>query len=335
MTRMGLARVVGVAVVTALVGRRLRQEAADGGAADAAAADLRRARHAARRPPPPPPHRRDRRSCRRRRRSTPSAARISTTLNRESPLAPVFFALDSFEVIDGRTGASCRRPPRCMRQQSTWQVTVEGHCDERGTAEYNLSLGERRAVAAKTYLVSLGIAAERLRTVSYGKEFPFDPGPRRRRRGRRTAARTSSSPQSSADARERSCMLTTRVMMTSRTDRRIAAGGRAAWRPCRRRPSAARCSRWRRTSASCRSRRSCCRTPWSTLTDALKAVNVRIDEQTGVNRKGFADAKLQADAMGGDIRVVRERVDDTNVRITSLSQEVEALREAMSGDAGR
>jgi len=65
------------------------------------------------------------------------------------------------------------------------------------------------------------------------------------------------------------------------------------------------------------------------LTDALKAVNTRIDEQTGLNRKAFADGKLQGDAMGGDLRVVRERVDDTNVRITSLSQEVEALRLAI------
>jgi tol-pal system protein YbgF len=65
------------------------------------------------------------------------------------------------------------------------------------------------------------------------------------------------------------------------------------------------------------------------LTDAVKAVNARVDEQTGVNRKAFADAKLQSDAMGGDLRVVRERVDDTNVRITSLSQEVEALRLAI------
>ncbi len=65
------------------------------------------------------------------------------------------------------------------------------------------------------------------------------------------------------------------------------------------------------------------------LTDVLKAVNVRIDEQTGTSRKAAADAKLQADAMGGDLRVVRERVDDTNVRITSLSQEVEALRLAI------
>lgn len=68
----------------------------------------------------------------------------------------------------------------------------------------------------------------------------------------------------------------------------------------------------------------------SGVTDALKAVNQRIDEQTGVTRKTFADAKLQSDSMGSDIRVVRERVDDTNVRITSLSQEVESLRDAIA-----
>ena len=66
-----------------------------------------------------------------------------------------------------------------LKRYPTWTVTIEGHCDERGTAEYNLALGERRAVAARAYLVSLGIPADRLRTVSYGKEFPFDPGPRR------------------------------------------------------------------------------------------------------------------------------------------------------------
>ena len=55
-------------------------------------------------------------------------------------------------------------------------ITIEGHCDERGTAEYNLALGERRAVNVRAYLVSLGISADRLRIVSYGKEFPFDPG---------------------------------------------------------------------------------------------------------------------------------------------------------------
>ncbi len=96
-------------------------------------------------------------------------------LNRQSPFAPVYFGLDSFEVsTEGR--AILQASAQVLQKQPAWQITIEGHCDERGTAEYNLSLGERRAVAAKTYLVSLGIAAERLRTVSYGKEFPFDPG---------------------------------------------------------------------------------------------------------------------------------------------------------------
>ena len=96
-------------------------------------------------------------------------------LNRQSPFAAVFFALDSFDISEeGRT--VLQASAQVLKKQPTWQVTVEGHCDERGTAEYNLSLGERRAVAAKTYLVSLGVAADRLRTVSYGKEFPFDPG---------------------------------------------------------------------------------------------------------------------------------------------------------------
>ena len=63
-----------------------------------------------------------------------------------------------------------------LKKYPTWVITIEGHCDERGTAEYNLALGEKRALAAKTYLVSLGVPADRLRTVSYGKEFPFDPG---------------------------------------------------------------------------------------------------------------------------------------------------------------
>ena len=55
-------------------------------------------------------------------------------------------------------------------------VLVEGHCDERGTVEYNLALGERRAMAAYNYLLSLGVAADQLKTISYGKEFPLDPG---------------------------------------------------------------------------------------------------------------------------------------------------------------
>ena len=96
-------------------------------------------------------------------------------LNKSSPLKPVFFEYDSAE-LSAAAVAALNENAGVLKRFSTWAVTVEGHCDERGTAEYNLALGERRAVAARTYLVSLGIAADRLRTVSYGKEFPFDPG---------------------------------------------------------------------------------------------------------------------------------------------------------------
>jgi peptidoglycan-associated lipoprotein len=96
-------------------------------------------------------------------------------LNRDSPFKPVFFGLDSSDLDDaGRTVVSANG--QLLRKYPTWEITVEGHCDERGTPEYNLALGERRAVAVKTYLVSLGISPDRVRTVSYGKEFPFDPG---------------------------------------------------------------------------------------------------------------------------------------------------------------
>ena len=59
-----------------------------------------------------------------------------------------------------------------MKRWTSTRITVEGHCDERGTAEYNLGLGERRANAVKDYLVSLGIAADRVTVVSKGKEAP-------------------------------------------------------------------------------------------------------------------------------------------------------------------
>jgi peptidoglycan-associated lipoprotein len=103
------------------------------------------------------------------------ANRSLDDLNRDSPFRPVFFDLDASDLDDmGR--AIAQTNAELLKKYSTWVVTVEGHCDERGTAEYNLALGERRSVAVKTYLVSLGIAPDRIRTVSYGKEFPFDPG---------------------------------------------------------------------------------------------------------------------------------------------------------------
>ena len=96
-------------------------------------------------------------------------------LNRDSPLKPLFFVLDSSEV-DAEGQVALQANAAVLKKYPTWQVTIEGHCDERGTAEYNLALGERRALAARTYLVSLGIPSDKVKTVSYGKEFPFDAG---------------------------------------------------------------------------------------------------------------------------------------------------------------
>jgi peptidoglycan-associated lipoprotein len=96
-------------------------------------------------------------------------------LNRDSPLKPLYFDLDSAEVT-GLGQQVMQSNAAVIKKYPAWQITIEGHCDERGTAEYNLALGERRAVAAKTYLVLLGIAADKLRVVSYGKEFPFEAG---------------------------------------------------------------------------------------------------------------------------------------------------------------
>lgn len=103
------------------------------------------------------------------------ANRSLDDLNRDSPFKPVFYALDDAD-LDETARAVVTANAELMKKYPTWVVTVEGHCDERGTTEYNLGLGERRAVLVKTYLVSLGIAPDRVRTVSYGKEFPFDPG---------------------------------------------------------------------------------------------------------------------------------------------------------------
>jgi peptidoglycan-associated lipoprotein len=96
-------------------------------------------------------------------------------INRNSPLKPVFYGLDASEV-DSAGQKVLEANAEILKRYPTWQISIEGHCDERGTAEYNLALGERRALAARNYLVSLGVSADRVKTVSYGKEFPFDAG---------------------------------------------------------------------------------------------------------------------------------------------------------------
>lgn len=89
----------------------------------------------------------------------------------QGPLADVFFAYDSYELSDNAR--------EIMRSNADWlqengqsRVEIEGHCDSRGTIEYNLALGAKRANAVRDYLVSLGVSPNRITTISYGKELP-------------------------------------------------------------------------------------------------------------------------------------------------------------------
>jgi peptidoglycan-associated lipoprotein len=93
-------------------------------------------------------------------------------LNTERPLHDVFFDLDQADI---RSDAQARLKANAdwMRKWATTQVTLEGHADSRGSSEYNLALGTRRANSVKEYLVSLGIPANRVTIISKGKESPF------------------------------------------------------------------------------------------------------------------------------------------------------------------
>jgi peptidoglycan-associated lipoprotein len=91
------------------------------------------------------------------------------------PLADVRFELDSAALTD-EARSTLEKHALWLQGQRDVRVTIEGHCDERGTIEYNLALGEQRARAVRDYLASLGVAGGRLRVVSYGKERPLDPG---------------------------------------------------------------------------------------------------------------------------------------------------------------
>jgi peptidoglycan-associated lipoprotein len=91
------------------------------------------------------------------------------------PLADIRFEYDSASLTD-QARATLEKHALWLQGRRDVRVTVEGHCDERGTVDYNLALGEQRARAARDYLVSLGIAAERVRVVSFGKERPLEAG---------------------------------------------------------------------------------------------------------------------------------------------------------------
>ena len=104
-----------------------------------------------------------------------AAAAGSASLTAEEQLAQigtqVFFGYDS-AVLSSDAQATLDRQAAFLASEPALRITIEGHCDERGTREYNLALGERRASAARDYLVAKGVNSARIRTVSYGKERP-------------------------------------------------------------------------------------------------------------------------------------------------------------------
>jgi len=87
----------------------------------------------------------------------------------------VYFAYDSY-ALDGEAQGVLKRKAEWLQTNGDAMVLIEGHCDERGTVEYNLALGDRRAASSKNFLITLGIDAVRLATVSYGEERPVDMG---------------------------------------------------------------------------------------------------------------------------------------------------------------
>jgi peptidoglycan-associated lipoprotein len=115
-------------------------------------------------PPPPPPPK-------------PTAPKPLTAadLNLQKVLHTIYFEFDKYELRDDARQTLASNV-EWLKGNSKWRLLIEGHCDERGTNEYNMALGDRRANAAKSYLVSAGIPAERIRTISYGEERPADPG---------------------------------------------------------------------------------------------------------------------------------------------------------------
>jgi len=96
-------------------------------------------------------------------------------LNEQKPLGTVYFEYDKADLRPDALD-QLKKNTAWMKANPVYRILIAGNCDERGTVEYNLALGERRAVAAKNYLVTAGIDAGRIETISYGEEHPADPG---------------------------------------------------------------------------------------------------------------------------------------------------------------
>ncbi|MSM39505.1 MAG: peptidoglycan-associated lipoprotein Pal [Geobacter sp.] len=107
--------------------------------------------------------------------SEEQAPQASTVAASESLFEKVYFDFDS-SALSQKSRDALSKNADVLKQQADMKVQIEGNCDERGSAEYNLALGERRAKAAMHYLVNLGIPASRISTISYGEEKPADPG---------------------------------------------------------------------------------------------------------------------------------------------------------------
>ncbi len=91
------------------------------------------------------------------------------------PMLPIYFDFDSY-TIKPDMRARLEKNAQFLQSHPGIRIEIQGNCDERGTAEYNLALGEKRARVAKEYLVNLGIDPNRIRVVSFGEERPLDPG---------------------------------------------------------------------------------------------------------------------------------------------------------------
>jgi peptidoglycan-associated lipoprotein len=96
-------------------------------------------------------------------------------LNRKKVLATIYFDYDKSDLSDAAR-ATLQANADWLKANPSRVVRIEGNCDERGTVEYNLALGQRRAASVRDYLGGLGVDASRLKTISYGKERPADPG---------------------------------------------------------------------------------------------------------------------------------------------------------------
>lgn len=106
----------------------------------------------------------------------PARARMTAQdFNAQKALRTIYFEFDKYNLRDDALRI-LQANASWLREHTSFRLVIEGHCDERGTNEYNMALGDRRANAARSYLVDAGIAAGRIRTISYGEERAVDPG---------------------------------------------------------------------------------------------------------------------------------------------------------------